>query len=156
MELTDFDRNLLREVSGDIPLVTKPFAAIAQKLGVEEADVVTRLRELREAGVLRRFGARVNHYAVGKGENTMIVWQVADHEAEALGEKLSRHHAVSHCYLRPPLPELPFTLYTMVHAASKDEMARIVGELKDMAGAPSILLPSTREYKKSAPRYFPA
>jgi DNA-binding Lrp family transcriptional regulator len=153
-QLTDFDKSLLREIAEGLPIVSRPFAKTAEKLGVSEEEVAERLRSLRDSGIIRRWGARVNHYAVGRTENCMIVWEAPADEVKALGEKLARHPAVSHCYQRDGLPGFPYTLYTMVHARSKEELDAFVDELKALAGVPCVLLHSMREYKKSTPRYF--
>ena len=50
------DRALLDRVQAGVPLVPRPFAALADALGSGEAEVLERLARLAGAGVLRQIG----------------------------------------------------------------------------------------------------
>ena len=55
-QFSDFDRALLNALQTDLPLCPRPFAAIAAKIGTTEEAVLTRVKELKAAGFLRRIG----------------------------------------------------------------------------------------------------
>ena len=46
MVLSDKDRELIAAIQGGLPLVAKPYAAIAAQLGLTEAGVISRLETL--------------------------------------------------------------------------------------------------------------
>jgi len=54
--LDDLDRRLLNEFQAGIPLASRPFALMGEQLGLDEAEVIARLRRLTEAGALSRVG----------------------------------------------------------------------------------------------------
>ena len=54
VELSLFDKALLNLLQGNIPICSRPFAKMAEELGTDEEKVITRLRELKAAGYLRR------------------------------------------------------------------------------------------------------
>jgi len=50
--------------------------------------------------------------------------------------------------------DFPYTLYTMVHAATREEAMRIVEDLARRTGVEEFeVLFSVREFKKASPRY---
>ncbi|MCK5479600.1 MAG: Lrp/AsnC family transcriptional regulator, partial [Gammaproteobacteria bacterium] len=65
MVLSDKDRQLIAAIQGGLPLVAKPYAAIAAQLGLTEAGVITRLETLQAAGMIKRMGVVVRHRELG-------------------------------------------------------------------------------------------
>ena len=51
------DTRLLDEFQRDLPLVPRPFAAMADALGTTEDDVLERLERLQDCGRISRVGA---------------------------------------------------------------------------------------------------
>ena len=49
MELTTFDKDLLNLLQGSLPVCSRPFAALAEKLGTTEEAVIDRLTKAAEA-----------------------------------------------------------------------------------------------------------
>ncbi len=129
------DRRLIVATQGGLPLVPRPYHALAMQLGMPPEEVMARLRRLLEAGVIRRIGAVPNHYAIGYTANGMSVWDVPDELIDELGEKLGRLPFVTHCYHRPRHPpEWPYNLFAMVHGKSRAEVEAQVQEIAALLG----------------------
>ncbi len=125
MSLTDFDRRLITATQGGLPLVPRPYAAVAEQLGVTEAVVRERMAGMLDEGLIRRIGAVPNHYKLGYTANGMTVWDVDDERVDELGAKIGALPTVSHCYRRPrALPDWPYNLFAMVHGHSRSEVER--------------------------------
>ncbi len=140
----------------DIFLTPSPFDEAARMLGWRIEEVLARASALKEAGVIRRFGAALTPRNAGFKSNSMIVWQIEEERAEEAGILLSQHPRVSHCYIRPSFVGFPYNVYTMVHGSSPEDLKRIVCELSEIAGTGSFrTLDSLKEFKKSSPVYFP-
>jgi len=154
--IDDIDRALIVATQGGLPLVARPYQAIAETVGLSADEVMRRLRAMLDTGVIRRIGAVPNHYAIGWTANGMTVWDVADDLVDALGERIGRLDFVTHCYRRPrALPAWPFNLFAMVHGASRDECAAKAGEIRTLLGAAcrgSDILYSTKILKKTGLR----
>jgi DNA-binding Lrp family transcriptional regulator len=154
--IDDIDRALIVATQGGLPLVARPYHAIAEQLGLSADEVMRRLRALLESGVIRRIGAVPNHYAIGWTANGMTVWDVDDAEVDALGERIGALDFVTHCYRRPrALPAWPYNLFAMVHGASRDECAAKAGEIRALLGdacRASDILYSTKILKKTGLR----
>jgi DNA-binding Lrp family transcriptional regulator len=125
MSLTEFDRRLITATQAGLPLVPRPYAAVAEQLGVSESSVRERLSTMLGEGLIRRIGAVPNHYRLGYTTNGMTVWDVDDARVDELGAKVGSLPGVSHCYRRPrALPDWPYNLFAMVHGHTQAEVER--------------------------------
>jgi siroheme decarboxylase len=147
----EIERKLVRELEKGLPLVPDPFGAVGKKLGLSAVEVLELLRGLGREGVVRRFGAVVNHFLMGYTANAMVVWTVEEEEIDGAGERVASRPFVSHCYRRSPAEGCPYTLYAMVHGTDKEEILRNVGELEETVGKEADGVFSTvEEYKKTS------
>mgnify|MGYP006278797661 CR=1 FL=1 len=156
MTIDATDRAILEAVQGGLPFVPRPYAEIAGRLGLGEAQVIERLQGLVARGAIRRIGAAPNHYRLGMTANGMSVWDVDDAEVDRLGAGIGALDFVTHCYRRPrALPDWPYNLFAMIHGADRAEVeakrAEIARRLGPAARASDILY-STRILKKTGLR----
>ena len=158
-QLDDTDRRLVRATQAGLPLVHRPYHALAEQLGLDAAEVEARLEGLLTCGVIRRIGAVPNHYALGYAANGMSVWDVADDRVDELGEQVGRLDFVSHCYRRPRrLPDWPYNLFAMVHGRSRaevEEKLAVIAALVGPACRARDVLYSSRILKKTGLRLQP-
>ena len=151
-----FDRELIQATLPGLPLVPRPYDALAQHLGVDAALVRERLQDMQHEGLIRRIGAVPNHYQLGYTINGMTVWDVVDDRVDELGEKVGALDFVSHCYRRPrALPDWPYNLFAMVHGHGKAEVERQAFQIHCLlaeAFRRHEILYSTRILKKSGLR----
>ncbi len=150
------DRALIVATQGGLPLVARPYQALAEQLGVSEEAVITRLAAMLDSGIIRRIGAVPNHYAIGWTANGMTVWNVEDALVDELGERVGALDFVTHCYRRPrALPMWPYNLFAMVHGESRDEVhakAEVIAEMLGEACRERDVLFSSRILKKTGLR----
>jgi len=133
--LDALDRAIVLATQGGLPLVPRPYHAVAERLGMSGEEVMARLERMRALGVIRRIAAVPNHYRLGFRANGMSVWDVPDDRVDALGERVGALPFVSHCYRRPRVPSIwRYNLFAMVHGASRDEVEAHVGEIAMLLG----------------------
>lgn len=156
MSIDATDRKILTATQAGLPLTERPFAVVGSWIGLDEAEVLTRVADLQARGIIRRIAAAPNHFALGMVANGMSVWDVADDRAEALGEKVGALDFVSHCYLRPRAePDWPYNLFAMIHGTSRDEVEarrRSIAGILGPACRGHDILYSRRILKKSGMR----
>lgn len=153
--LTEEEKQIVRLLQEDLPLVSRPFAPAAGALGVSEAELLARLDALREEGIMRRFAAVLRHQEAGFESNGMVCWRPPEDRVEAAGEQLAADPRVSHCYWRPTFDDWPYPLFSMVHAQERAEVERVARELAEATGVCDYaILFSVREYKKERVKYF--
>ncbi len=154
--IDEIDRMIVRATQAGLPLTPRPYHRLAETLGLEPEEVMRRLREMSERGVIRRIGAVPNHYRLGYRANGMTVWDVPDEMVDRLGERVGALASVSHCYHRPRrLPEWPYNLFAMVHGRNRAEVEQQAEQIAAILGphhrGHSILY-STRILKKTGLR----
>ncbi len=157
--LTEFQRKLIVATQGGLPLVSKPYLALAEQLDTTAEVVMQELESLLLSGVIRRIGAVPNHYAIGWTANGMTVWDVADEVIDEMGALIGTLPFVTHCYRRPrSMPAWPYNLFAMVHGSSRDECAAKADEIRQLLGAhcaASDILYSSKILKKTGVRLIP-
>lgn len=155
MTLTDLDKKIVMELQAGLPLVSRPFMELAQRLGISEAELMDRVQAIKQSGLMRRIGAALRHHRVGFKANAMIVWHIPEEIIIEVGEQMAKLPEVTHCYQRASLPQWPYNFYTMVHGHSREECQQIAAKLSEIAGVTNYrLLYSVAELKKSSMKYF--
>lgn len=146
------DRKLLAAIEDGLAIVPQPYGEVGDSIGVEEAEVITRLRRLAQSGVVTRFGCIVRHRKLGYTANAMTVWDVADDEADTAASAIIRDARVTLCYRRKRvLPDWPYNLYCMVHTKSRTDSLAVIDDLNAAAGLAEkkqTVLFSTRCFKQ--------
>lgn len=153
---TETERAILRIAQADLPDSLTPYADMAAQTGSSEEAVLDLLKELRDSGAIRRFGASIKHQKTGWNHNAMVAWQVDEDKVGACGSIAARHPHISHSYYRPsPAADWPYTFYTMIHGRSEQECLDVVRELAETAPlGPHAVLRSLKELKKISMTYF--
>ncbi len=108
------DMRLLALLQDGLPLDEEPFGPAARALGSTPDAVVDRLRALGAAGVVRRFGARLDQHRLGLEANAVIAWRVPPGQVGAAGAALAARPEVTHCYERSGVPGC--WEYTLLHS----------------------------------------
>lgn len=143
MQLTDFDKTLLNLLQGNIPVCRRPFAALAEELGTDESTVLSRLRELKAAGYLRRIGTFFNSGNLGYA-GTLVALKVEPAEIIPVAEAVNKIPEATHNYEREGIYNLWFTLLTRDSEHEKN----ILSEIKNLRGVEDMLkLKSNKKYK---------
>ncbi len=151
--MDSLDLEILKAIQDGIKLTERPYLALGEGLGISEEEVIRRLMNLQEEGIVRRFAATIGHRALGIVANAMIVWRVSAEQLEAAGEIFAAADEVTHCYERATSPDWPYNLYTMVHSRSKGDCLRIADHLSQVSGVKDYrILFSEKEYKKTSAR----
>jgi DNA-binding Lrp family transcriptional regulator len=157
LQISAEDRALIRAVEHGLPIVSRPYAAIAQQLGTTETNIINRLQQLIDNGAIKRYGVVVRHRELGYRANGMVVWDVPDDQVSSLGQCIGRFTCITLSYRRPRrLPDWPYNLFTMVHGCDRDEVTQKVQEIVETCGLHDFnhtILFSTRRFKQRGAQY---
>jgi DNA-binding Lrp family transcriptional regulator len=153
-EVTGEDLTLLQALENGLPIKTRPYKEIAERIGASEADVIARLQRLVQQGTVKRLGLVVRHHELGYRSNAMVVWDIPDEQVESIGEKFAGFPFVTLCYRRDRRrPHWPYNLFCMIHGRDRETVLKQVGELKACAGdMPHDILFSRRRFKQCGAR----
>ena len=138
----------------DIPLVAKPFTAVARACGLKPDEFMVWLKQLSHRGIIRKVGAILRHQKAGYSKNALIMWAVPHNAVDAAGKQFASFPFISHCYERNPAFQNRYNLFTMLHAQD-EKLAVLVQQLSQAVNCDDFLiLESRHEYKKTSPEYF--
>jgi DNA-binding Lrp family transcriptional regulator len=153
--IDELDKKVISLIQGDLPVDPRPFAMLADQIGLTEAQFIARIKDLKERGIIRRFGATLRHQEAGFSSNAMVAWVVPDHQINEAGKILAKFREVTHCYQRKPQGDWPYNLYTMIHGRNRDECHKIAERMSRSAGIDEYkLLFSDKEFRKTSMEYF--
>ncbi len=153
--LSDLEVAVIQLCQDDLPLVPRPFAVQAERLGISEGELLGILESFTERKLMRRFAAVMNHRTAGFKANAMGVWAVPEDTLEVIGPQMAGFAAVSHCYRRPTYDDWPYTVFTMVHGRTARDCEATIDAIASETGVDEYtLLWSIKEYKKVRLRYF--
>ena len=148
--LSSSDREVINELQQDLPLISRPFAEMSSRLGMDEERFLTQCQSLLSHEIIRRYGASVNHRGVGFAANAMTCWAVPAEKVEIIAEKLVPLKQVSHCYERKTNTEWHYNLFAMIHGHTRVQCQGIADKVAAETGLTDfVLLFSTREFKKT-------
>jgi len=124
------DLQLIVAVQEGFPIISRPYAYIAEQLAIDEAEVIERLSRLKQQGLIKRLGVIVKHSQLGYRSNAMLVFDIPDAMVAEKGQQISLLPFVNLCYLRPRHgKQWPYNLFCMIHGKSRERVLQQVAEL---------------------------
>lgn len=148
--LDSLDRRLIDAYQRGLPLCERPFAAMAERLGASEAEVIERLQRLQQGQVLSRVGPVFDHARAGA--SLLAAVAVPEAERDRVAEVINRSPGVNHNYAREPLAretqarEHDFNLWFVMTAADELQLEARLEALEAELGVPLLRLPMVEGY----------
>jgi len=103
------DKQLLTMIQRDFPIAPRPFACLGKQLGISEDNVMTRIANLKEQGVIRRLGGVFDSRKLGY-TSTLCAIKVPEDRINDVAQTINQIHGVTHNYLRNHDYNMWFTL----------------------------------------------
>lgn len=147
-------RDLLKQLQGDLPVEKRPFRTVAARAGVDEQAALDTIGDLLREGTIRKFGAILKHQRAGVTRNAMVVWAVPPDRVEEAGAVFASFREITHCYERRPPFEGRYNLFTMIHGTGGTLEDLIAGIAGRVGIGDYQVLHSKEEFKKSSMEYY--
>lgn len=155
-----FARCLLALLQDGLPLLPRPYAEIARRMGVSEKAVLAQIAAWLEDGTIKRLGVVVRHRPLGYMANAMVVFDIPDSLVGLAGRDIAKFGFVTLCYRRPRrLPDWPYNLFCMIHGTDRHEVLGQIEQLRRACGLesyPHAVLFSRQAFKQRGARYVEA
>jgi len=140
MTVDSLQRQLLDRYQHGLPLSPRPYAEMAEQLGVNEHEVIEALRDMTEAGLISRIGPVFESRCVGA--STLAAMQVPEPRLEEVALLVNGYSEVNHNYER----EHHLNLWFVVTAADEKRLQEILSEIEQRTGIDVISLPMQQAY----------
>jgi DNA-binding Lrp family transcriptional regulator len=120
---TDFA--ILNALQEDLPLVSRPWQAIADSLGTTETEMLSRMKNMEETGIIRGISPVLESRPMGLHAATLVALHVPDERIEETAAIISGYTEVSHNFQRDHYYSIWFTLT----AQDDEDLHRVLDEI---------------------------
>ena len=97
--MDETDRLIINEIQSDFPVHPRPFEVLGARLNLSGAEVMERIRVLKQEGVIRRIGGNFNSKRLNFS-STLCAAKVPDENLDQFVETVNSYSGVTHNYLR--------------------------------------------------------
>ena len=139
--MDQIDRDIINGLHGGLAICERPYLEAAQRLGLEEDDLLTRLTRLLRDGVLTRVGPLYQIERMG-GAFTLAALHAPTDTYEEVAQRVNALPQVAHNYARDHELNMWFVIATETPGEIEDVIKRIERE----TGCSVFNFPKSREY----------
>jgi DNA-binding Lrp family transcriptional regulator len=139
--LDDIDRRIVNALQEGFPLSPRPYAEAAQRLGLSEDGLISRLKHLLETRAITRFGPFLDAAAMG-GAFCLCAMAVPAERFEAVMIQVNARPEVAHNYERAHRLNMWFVLAT----ETPEGIGQVAREIEGETGLNVLLFPKEREF----------
>ncbi len=137
------DEKILKRVERKFPISSYPYQDLARELGLTEDEVISRISQLKEKGIILRIGAFFDSEKLGL-KSTLIAMKVPPLRLPEVAKMVNHYPGVTHNYRR----EHEFNLWFVLMGKNRKEIDEILSKIKDQSGINDILnLPKKQLFK---------
>ena len=140
--MQDIDKKILDVIQSDYPIEERPYAAVGERLGVSENEVLGRVRELKKSGLIRRIGANFQSKKLG-WVSTLCAAKVPEEKLNEFVDTVNAYPGVTHNYLR----DHEFNVWFTFIAPSMDHVENALAEVTAATGIKVLNLPASKMFK---------
>ncbi len=139
--LDPLERRIIDGLQGGFPVCSRPYAVAAQRLGMQENELIARIERLLQRGVLTRFGPMFQVERVG-GSFVLAALEVPESDWERVLAAVNALPQVAHNYRREHRFNMWFVLATETQAGIAEAIAHIEAD----TGLTVHAFPKEKEY----------
>ncbi len=141
LKLDETERRIVNALQGGFPLVERPYAVAAEKLGLSEEELIARLKALQEKGAATRFGPMFNTDRLG-GAVMLAALEAPEERFDEIAEMVNAHPEVAHNYHRAHRLNMWFVLA----AETRERIEEVVRRIEQETGLEVLRAPKVREF----------
>jgi len=138
--LDEVDAALVDGYQSGFPVEERPFRSVGADLGVGEREALSRVRDLRDRGVFRRFGPVLNPPVIGA--STLAAVRAPEDRFDAVAETINAYPQVNHNYRR----DHEWNTWFVVTAGSLERRDEILAEIERETGCEVLNLPMLTDF----------
>ena len=139
--MDELDRALVNTLQDGFPICERPYEAVANAVGSDEATVIARIESLLQQGLLSRFGP-MYHAAQMGGALSLAAMEIPADDYERVTDIVNAQPEVAHNYARTHRLNMWFVLAT----ETPERRAEVIGEIERATGLRVYDFPKREEY----------
>lgn len=135
------NRAIVNELQGGFPLSERPYAAVAERLGTSEDELLRRLDALLADGTLSRFGPMYHAERLG-GALTLAAMQVPAADIDRVAALVNAHPEVAHNYAR----EHDLNMWFVLATETPECIGEVIADIERETGLKVYNMPKLEEF----------
>ena len=139
--MDEIDRKIINHLQGGFPICESPYQVIAIELGLTEAVLIERLKDLLESGVLSRFGQLYHAEQMG-GELTLAALKVPQEHFEQIAEIINVLPEVAHNYAR----NHELNMWFVIATDKPERLSEVIQTIEEKTSLSVYNMPKIKEY----------
>ncbi|WP_417513456.1 Lrp/AsnC family transcriptional regulator [Marinobacter sp.] len=139
--MNSVEKLLINRLQHGMPLVRRPFAAVAEELGLDEQQVLDTVKKLLDEGVLTRFGPMFHAGEMG-GALTLAAMRIPEADFERVTEQVNSFDEVAHNYRR----EHDLNMWFVLATETRDAIENTISAIEGTTGYPVYNMPKEQEF----------
>ena len=132
--MDEIDKKILNILQREFPLEEQPFLIVGKRCGISEDEAISRIRKMKDDGIIRRIGAVFDGTKLGR-VSTLCAARVPEDKINNFVKIVNANKNVTHNYRR----DNEYNIWFTVSAATTKELKAFLKELKEKTGVTDIL-----------------
>lgn len=138
--MDDIDKQLLNDFQRGFSLSPEPYKEIADKIGIDQTEVLSRLQKLQEEGQISRIGAILKPGSVGA--SMLAALKTPAERIEEVAGFISSLEQVNHNYQR----EHDYNIWFVLNTSNQDELSKTVRLIEETTQLKVLALPMLQDF----------
>ena len=139
--MDDIDRAIINDLQGGLPICERPYREVAQRMGLNEAELLARLAQLLESGDLTRIGPLFQIEKMG-GAFTLAALHAPEADFERVAHSVNALPEVAHNYAR----EHDLNMWFVLATETPGQIDQLIEKIEGETGCEVFNFPKLREY----------
>ena len=139
--MDNIDRDIINTLQEGFPICTSPYKQVAQGLSISEQELLCRLENLLESGILSRFGPMYHAEHMG-GALSLAAIKAPEKDFDSIAETINTFPEVAHNYAREHTLNMWFVLAT----ETPEQIQQVINKIEAKTGLMVYNMPKIQEY----------
>lgn len=135
------DKQIINHLQGGFPVCESPYLVVAKQLGLTETDLIKRVKNLLDTGMLSRFGPLYHAEEMG-GALTLAAVKAPEQQFDKVAEIINAFPEVAHNYQRNHELNMWFVIATDL----PERIAEVIQQIEQHTGLLVYNMPKINEY----------
>jgi len=140
-DIDNTDRQIINCLQQGFPLTPRPYFDVARMLGIEEDELIYRIEELLNSGVLTRFGPLFQVDNMG-GRFSLAAMKVPQEMFEVVAGLLNEMPQIAHNYQR----EHEFNMWFVIATETVEEVDEVIRTIEKNSALKVYNMPKQQEF----------
>ena len=139
--MDEIDKQIINALQDGFPICDAPYRQVAAQLGLDEQELITRLKALLDSGILTRFGPLYNAEQMG-GALTLAAVKAPVERFDEVTEIINAFPEIAHNYAR----NHELNMWFVIATETPEQIRQTITAIERKTGLIVYNMPKNKEY----------